>query len=350
MEETKKNYEIDIIQLGLTMIKDWKRLLCFIIVAGCIGVIIAFNTPKVYTSSAVLAPELGAGGVGLNDNLADMASNFGIDLGSKNKLDAIYPEIYPEIFASTDFIIQLFNVKVTTQKDNLTKTYKEHLLKDTKVSFWQYPQIWLQKILEKKSPSTTFPTKANPLIISKDAAVLCERIKKNITCLVDKKTSIICINVQDQDPMVAAILADTLEKKLQTYITNYRTKKAKADYEYYKNLTIKSKERYIKAQRLYAGFSDSNIDPELEAFSVKRDQLENEMQLRYNVYTQMSTQMQHALAKIQERTPAFTILEHPRMPYRSSSRPRSVTIIIFMILGFICNAILHIYQTIKNKK
>lgn len=42
-----------------------------------------------------------------------------------------------------------------------------------------------------------------------------------------QKTSVISISVMDQDPMVAAILADTLQSRLQQYITEYRTKKQK---------------------------------------------------------------------------------------------------------------------------
>lgn len=346
----KKENEIDITKVFINVIQNWKSLIICISISAILGIIVALNTPKTYKASVILAPELGAGSIGLNSSLADMASNFGIDLGSKNSIDAIYPDIYPDIFSSTDFVMQLFDIKVVTTKDAKIKTYKEHLLHDMKSPFWTYPSMWLQKLMEKKKDKTNGENNngvKNPLIISKNDAALCMAIANSISCLVDKKTSIITISVQDQDPMVAAIIADTLQSKLQAYITDYRTKKARQDFQYYKSLTEKSKKRYISAQRTYAGYADANMDAELQAISTKRDQLENEMQLRYNIYNQMATQMQQAQAKIQERTPAFTILDHARMPYKPSSRPRIFTVLIFIILGIICDSV---WILLKGKK
>ena len=99
-----RNKEIDIIALAEKVIKNWKQLLLCISIGAVIGVIVALNTPKTYKAEVMLAPELNSGGIGLNDNIADMASNFGIDLGSKSNMDAIYPELYPDVFASTDFV------------------------------------------------------------------------------------------------------------------------------------------------------------------------------------------------------------------------------------------------------
>ena len=135
--------------------------------------------------------------------------------------------------------------------------------------------------------------------------------------------------------MVACIMADTLQRRLQAYITDYRTQKTRIDLAYYKKLTDESKANYEKARREYAKFCDSNFDIELETFKSRRDQLENEMQMQYNVYSQMATQLQNAKAKVQENTPAFTMIQSPVMPYKASSRPRVFTVIIFIFLSFI---------------
>ena len=118
-----RNKEIDIIALAEKVIKNWKQLLLCISIGAVIGVIVALNTPKTYKAEVMLAPELNSGGIGLNDNIADMASNFGIDLGSKSNMDAIYPELYPDVFASTDFLMGLFNVPVRLKDNNKERTY-----------------------------------------------------------------------------------------------------------------------------------------------------------------------------------------------------------------------------------
>ena len=59
------------------------------------------------------------------------------------------------------------------------------------------------------------------------------------------------------------------------------------------------------------------------------------MQLKYNIYQQVVGQRQLAQAKLQERTPAFTIIQQASVPVKHSSRPKVVTLIIWMLLGFL---------------
>lgn len=339
MAKENINKEIDVVALMLKVLKEWKTLLKFLSATAVLGIVVAFATPKEFTSEVILAPEISSGGLGLSDNLADLASNFGFDLGQKSSMDAIYPELYPDVFSSTDFVLELFNVTVRTKDDNTTKTYLEHLLKDTKEPFWNYPKLWITKMLEKPETPGKGKNVKDPYRLSKIDSDICKGLSSVINCLVDKRTSEITISVTDQDPLVAAIMADTLQLRLQNYITKYRTKKARIDYEYYKKLMTEAKARYEKTQQLYAGYTDSHMDVILESVNARRNQLENEMQLQYNVYTQMAAQAKQAEAKIQERTPAFTIIQNAYMPIKPSSRPKIVTLMIFMFLGFVLDAI-----------
>jgi LPS O-antigen subunit length determinant protein (WzzB/FepE family) len=49
-------------------------------------------------------------------------------------------------------------------------------------------------------------------------------------------------------------------------------------------------------------------------------------------------QLQLAKAKVQERTPAFTIVQEASVPVKHSSTPKIVTLIVWMILGFLLRA------------
>ena len=53
----KKKYEIDAKSLFLCLWNDKKKMLIYISVAFVAGIIIAFTTPKEYTTSVKLAPE-----------------------------------------------------------------------------------------------------------------------------------------------------------------------------------------------------------------------------------------------------------------------------------------------------
>lgn len=334
--EEKKHKEIDVVALIIKVLKEWRTLLTFMFVSGVLGVIVALSTPREYTSEVVLAPELSSGGIGMTGNLADLASTFGVDLGKSSSMDAIYPELYPDIFSSTDFVLKLFDVPVRLKDDSNTRSYLEHIQKDTKIPFWKYPSAWLTALLKKPETPGQGKSVKDPYRLSKIDSDICRGIANSMICLIDKKTSEITISFKDQDPMVAAIMADTLQHRLQNYITEYRTKKARVDYEYYKKMTTESKLQYEKAQRNYASFADSHSELSLQSYKSKEEQLENEMQLQYNVYNQMSAQMKAAEAKIQERTPAFTVIQNAYMPVKPSNR-RSMKVFVFLFLGVLAD-------------
>ena len=344
--------EIDILKLVGKAFSNKKSLAISIVSGAVVGVVIAFSVPKLYTSDVVLAPEMSSGGLGLSDNLADMASSFGIDLSSSGKsMDALYPEIYPEILSSYDFISTLFPVKVRLKNDTTLRTYYNHVLKDVKLPFWDYPKLWIAEKLKSKEDAKK-PGVADPFRASKIEMEMGKSISESINCLVDKKTSVILISVTDQDPMVAAIIADTIQRRLQLYITNYRTKKARNDLQYYTKLYKEAKSKYIKAQKTYASYCDTNQDIILESFQAKRDELENDMQSAFNVMSQMSTQMQTAKAKVQERTPAYTMIQSPKMSYKASSMPRSIIVIITIFIAIMINAfwVLFLKDIVKARK
>jgi hypothetical protein len=334
MEDQKKHFEIDVVELALKILKEWKTLAKILTVSAVLGLIVALSSPREYTAEVVLAPELSSGGLGMADNLADSASSFGVDLGKKSSMDAIYPELYPDVFSSNDFILELFNVPVRLKEDDKPRTYLNHLLYDLKVPFWKYPGIWISELIKKPEMPGKGKNAKDPYRLSRADFGYCEGIAKSIGCLIDKKTSEISITVTDQDPMVAAIMADTLQLRLQNYITEYRTKKARTDFEYYKRMAEEGKAKYMKAQHAYASFVDANSDLLLESYKLKAEELENEMQLQFNAYNQMVTQMKIAEAKVQERTPAFTVIQNAYMPYKPSSR-RSLKLYLFIFLGFV---------------
>ena len=80
-----------------------------------------------------------------------------------------------------------------------------------------------------------------------------------------------------QDPLVAAIITDTLLSKLKQHIINYRISKAKEDYNYYEKLYNESKENYYKAQKAYASYLDANKNLILRSVQIEGERLQNEI-------------------------------------------------------------------------
>ncbi len=298
-----------------------------------LGYLLICCIPRYYKSSVTLAPESSESSMG---GFSSALSSLG--MGSLGKLannDAISLELYPDLIGSSDFIIKMFPVTVTTKDGKLTTSYYDYLLHHRKCAWWEKIIGAVKEMLEKKV-TDNYSGKADEEIsvfsMTKRQQDIAGLVRKNIKCTIDQKTSAITIIAEDQDPKVCATLADKTAQQLLDFIIDYRTKKAKNDYEYYKKLCDKAQQNYEKARQKYATYSDANYDPELESIRSKIEDLENDMQLKFNIYSTMNTQKQTALAKIQEKTPAFTTIESASVPTRPAGPKRMIGGFAMMML------------------
>ena len=175
----------------------------------------------------------------------------------------------------------------------------------------------------------------NPFRLTKEQADILKVIDNNIVCDVDKKTMVITINVVDQNPVICATMADTVKVRLQRFITDYRTNKARVDLAYYHKIEGEAKARYEQARIRYAGFSDANRDAQSQRSITRRAELMNEMTLQQNIYQQVVQQLQEAEMKVQEETPAFTTLQSATVPLKRSSPNRAKICFICLFLAFL---------------
>lgn len=337
MEENNKIININLSMIVRMLIADKRKVIIYTCVAGVIGVILAFGTPKTYKSTVILAPE--ESGAGFTGSLSSLAAMVGMDIKVGQTGDAIYPEIYPDLMSSTNFIVDLFPITVTKDKTGEQYTYQDYLQNHQKSAFYSYPGIWIGNFIkELTSEPSSGPHKVNPYHLTKDEDGIVKAIKGKISCSVDKKTNVITITVEDQDPLIAAIVADSVQVHLQHAITDYRTKKARIDLEYMQQLFDEAKEQYKQARQAYAACADSYQNVKLQSYAQKVDELENEMQLKFAIYQQVSEHLHLAKAKVQERIPAFTIVQGATVPIKHSSRPKVVSLVIWMMLGFMLRA------------
>ena len=297
--------------------------------------LIIFCIPRYYTSSVSMAPEPTGSMPALSGSLSSLASSFGLSSLSKmNSSDALNVDIYPDIISSYDFLAELMTIEVETKDGEVKTNYYQYLRDHQAQPWWGYivgtVSNWFSD--DEGIDSINGQEKINIFHLTKKQDALFALAQKNIACAIDKKTDIISIVVKDQDPKVCALMADSTCRKLQEFIVSYRTSKARIDYEYYQKLTEEAKKDYDKALVNFSRFSDANADLVLSSMKAKEDYLESEMQLKYNVYTAMSTQMQSAGAKLQEATPAFTVIQSASMPVKAAGPKRMLIAIAMTIL------------------
>lgn len=349
MKQTKNDSEV--IDLRIIFRKIWAKKKIYAIVlpmALVLSCAYILCIPRTYTSSLSLAPELNNSS-NLGGTIGSLASSFGIDLGSMETTDAINPMLYPDLMEDNGFVVGLFNIKVATADGSVKCSYFDYLTKHQEYPFWTKGIGSIKKLFAKEEVKTKGGAKMNPYMLSKKQDDVASAIRKGISISIDKKTAVITISTEAQDPLVCKTLADSVKERLQVFITNYRTRKARVDEQYYKTLASEAKREYERARRLYGSYADANTDVILTSMRAKQEDLENDMQLKYNAYTAMTTQYQAAKAKVQERTPAFTVVKGAAVPIKATGPKRMIFVLGMLILAFILSTLYIIKDDLLGK-
>ena len=299
-----------------------------------LGIIIALSIPKQYTVTVTLSPEIG--GDKASGELTSLASSFLGGGASSNSPDALNATLTPDIVASTPFVLELFNTRVQTLDGELDTTLVAYL-DEQKTPWFSYiikaPGMAIGAIKSIFTEKVDTVSALNPFQLTEKEATKVEGLRKAIIANVDKKTAMTTITVTLQDPKVTAIVADSIVAKLQQYIIDYRIKKAKEDCSYLEQLYKERQQEYYNAQSKYAHYFDSNRNIALQSVRAEQERLQNDMNLAYQVYSQVAQQLQVARAKIQEEKPVFAIIEPAIVPLLPSSTSRKAIIIGFIFLS-----------------
>lgn len=321
-----------------------------------LGIIIALSIPKQYTVTVTLSPEMG--GDKASGGLASLASSSlgGNTTSSSN--DALNVTLAPDIVASTPFILELFNTRVQTLNEELDTTLVTYL-DEQKQPWWGYikaiPGIAINTVKSLFTEKVDTVSILNPFQLTEKEAAKVEGLRKAIIANVDKKTAMTTITVTLQDPKVTAIVADSVVDKLQQYIVDYRIKKAKEDCAYLEELYKERQKEYYQAQSKYAHYFDTNRNIAFQSVRAEQERLQNDMNLAYQVYSQVAQQLQVARAKIQEEKPVFAVVEPATIPLLPSGTSRKVILLSIVFLTVCGTSIWKIFgvyllNQIKNIK
>ena len=283
-----------------------------------------------------LSPELGASEEGSLSSIADMVG-LSFDFGSSS--EAVNIMIYPNIVASKSFLMKLIDIPVRTLEKTDTVSLRT-FYKNKERGWLDRLQQGIGRVLaslkKKKNieglGNKEFETESFILISDKEDAFI-SMLKNSISVYVDDKTGLIIVSSTTPDPYVSAILTDTVGKRLQSYITRYRTTKAKLDYDYFDKMSDEAETKYKNSLNAYADNVDSNMLAVLQRVKGKQEKLESDVALAAQVYTQLKQKKELAKAKIQEVKPAFVVIDPVSVPLKTTGIGRLLTILLSFIMG-----------------
>ena len=341
-----KKMTIDFKQIWMTLWNKKKLFFKVWVVTFLLSCLWILPQPRYYTTEVSVAPE--SADAKEAGNLASIASSFGVNIGNGSS-DAIYPQLYPDLFESTNFIVGLLDIKVRTKDGEVETDYytylKDYQKKNILLAPFKAVMNWIKSLFAEQE--VEIPGKDgkrfNPFELSRATTDIVKKVQKKIQCTYSRTTDVVTIEVTDQDPLVCALLADSIKQHLQNFVTDYRTKKSRIDLEYYDILTAEAKANYEKARMKYAAFSDASTSISLKSVELKMQDMENDMQAKYNIYSAMSTRREAAMAKVQENTPAFTELKNATVPVKPAGPKRMIFVAAMLFLAT-CGTIAHLFR------
>ena len=334
--ETTNQDTIDLVAMFKTLwdrrkVFYWVWPITFVVSAALI-----LCVPKRYTCEVILAPESQNAGGG---SLQSLASSFGFNMNGMTGTDALYPQIYPDIVSSPNFLVELFDTQVTTADGEYNGTYYNYVRTKNKKPFWTR---WIGKLKGLIAPRSEMPVIKSSnkkgidvFCMSKMQWGVIGYMQDNITCNINKKTDIITLSVTAQDQLVCATMADSVCAALQSFITDYRTAKCRVDLLYYESIMDSAYLEYQKASDRYIRYADSHSGIQLEQYRIKAKNLETEMQLKESAYTSIQKQYLTTQARLQENTPVYTIIQSASVPTQAAGPRRTFFVLAMLFLATI---------------
>ncbi|MDH4460134.1 MAG: Wzz/FepE/Etk N-terminal domain-containing protein [Flectobacillus sp.] len=325
----------------------WIILICSLIFTA-IGVLYAMSIPNEYNSDVKLLPELESKDVGGMSKFKSLAGLAGVDLGSLSSSEAVRPDLYPNIIQSTPFILEVMKLPVYVSKTKKTMVLSDYLNEVSKSG-------WMARTFgssEEKEDKTALKLKAsdvpaNTLFLNKKQELILKNIQKRVSASLDKKTGVITMSAKMPDPVVAAVIARFTQDYLTKYVVTYRTEKTKKDIAFLESRVSEVKRRYDAALYNYSSYQDRNRNLFLNVARDEGKKLQYEVDLSYNLYSELTKQLEEAKIKIRRDTPIFKVLEPAQIPLKKSEPKRAILVVGFLIFGLFLSTF---YVIIKNIK
>ena len=338
--------EIDLIALAKTLWNGRRTIIKSLIIFTILGLFIAIFTPRQYSATSIMVPQVSSGQnkLGGLSSLAAMAG-FSMDMSSGSELS---PLIYPQIAQSIPFQKELmyakFNFVGFNEKISLYDYYtdpqysKFNLLGFIKKYTIGLPGTILgaiKKVIRGKPIESEISGEANANIIqlTEDEAEIAKFLNEAVSLEADQKQGLITLTANMPEAKTAAQLGQKAQEILQEKITKFKIEKAEAQLEFVKERYIEKEKKFKEIQENLARYRDKNKSIISELDNTQIERLQGEYQIALSVLTELAKQMEQAQIQVKQETPVFSIIQPISIPTESSKPNRKMILFIWVFLG-----------------
>jgi uncharacterized protein involved in exopolysaccharide biosynthesis len=337
--------EIDLIALAKTIWDERKFIIKTVILFMVIGLLVAIFSPKEFTASSTMVPQLSNSKSKLG-GLSSLAAMAGFNLDINMETSELSPYIYPQIVQSVPFQLELmetpFQIQGIGKPISIYEYYTGKYAKTNIIALVKKYTIGLPGVIlgalkskqyEEESVITGDSLFASPITLTEKQETIRKMLSKRVTLETNDKEGYVVLHASAHDSKLAAQVAHKAQLLLQNYITEFKIKKASAQLAFINERYAEKKKDFEKAQTNLAIFVDRNKNVTSAVARTDEVRLQNEYRLAFEVYSQLAQQFEQAQIKVKEDTPVFSIVKPVTVPIEKSKPNRPIILIIWTFLG-----------------
>jgi LPS O-antigen subunit length determinant protein (WzzB/FepE family) len=334
--------EIDLIALAKKLWLGRKTIFQTVAVFALLGVLVALLSPKEFTSTSTIVPQLGGESGSKLGGLGGLAALAGVNLDMQSQGTDLSPIVYPQIITSIPFQLELMNTPLNFQDypepvtlfDYVTKLQKPSVLGIVKKYTVGLPGLILSAIKgKKKEVSGASNNDLKPLSLTKDQVTVQKMLNDMVSLTVNAKEGYLTITVIMSEPLVTAQLALKAQNLLQKYIIEFKIQKSQANLDFIQSSFAKAKKEFEQAQVKLAIATDRSQGFVSGLSKVETDRLQSQYTITFGVYQELAKQFEQAKIQVKKETPVFTVIDPPLVPYEKTKPKRSMIVIGWIFLG-----------------
>lgn len=342
------NDEIDLITLAKTAWNGRKTIIKVTLVFFIIGLFIAIFSPKQYSVTTVMIPQVNGGQNNLGGlfSIAAMAGfNMNMNMGSE-----LSPMIYPLIVESTPFQYELMYTKLNFEGFDQPISYYEYFTEHAKPGVLStikkftigLPRTILSLFKQRNDKTDSHSIKNKTLNLNENILtpnsterVLAKNLSGSVYLNVDQKNGYLSLTSILHEPIATAQLAEHAQRLLQKYITQIKIKKAQSQLKFVEERYYEKKKEFELIQEKLALFHDRNKNISTAFAKIEESGLQNSHQLAFSVYSELAKQLENSMIKVKEDTPVFSIIKPIQVPIIRIKPKRKMILMFWVFTGFV---------------
>lgn len=286
--------------------QHWRTYLLVFASSLLLASVVVVSLPEEYSAQVKLADEHKETDLllGLNNLAAWAKSTMTGHHGMR------MPDAYHKIVMTRDFAVEMSKVPVVGYGTD----YYHYTLEHAKHPWW-----------ERLFRSTPDSIEAYDEVIS--------LINKRIRSKTSARYGTTVIQVTDNDPVVAAMMVDSVRVHLQRHTAGFARQTALFDLATAETKFEQAEHRYQSAREEYARYADSHNDLVSSRASAEEEHLQKEYESAFTAYEKAAEQRLRAQALVDKFSFTFTVLTNATVPLSSSSPSTLGYILSFVFIG-----------------